>query len=279
MNQDYSLSVVIPNFNKSAYIRQCVESILSQTLLPNEIIIVDDLSTDNSREIIQGLCENSPLIKPIFLKENGGVSHARNTGIRSANSKYVTFVDADDFYENQDKLKNEMELIHIHGEEIVAYSKILQVDAKGQRTSNVLPPKKAYLEGSIYSKMLTGDFNFSTIARDYCVKKAAFLDVGGFDETKNLYEDMELTIKLAKEHPFYCTHQIGTAYRQIDNGLSKNQTVNHRKKIKEIFEGCVQEHNMPKKLWYRFLRLFVRAKQGMFQCIWKCKDVIKKFLK
>lgn len=278
MSKDYSLAVIIPSYNKAKYISVCVESILSQTLLPDEIIIVDDLSTDNSREIIQKLCEKSDRIRPVFLEKNGGVSHARNTGIKNAKSEYITFVDADDYYADINKLKNEMMLIKRHREDIVAYSKVMQVNEDGTSCNIVLPDKKGYLEGDIYTRMLTGNFNFTTIARDYCVKKSIVLKAGGFDENKSLYEDLELTIKIAKEYPFYCTYELGTAYRQVDNGLSKEKKEEHIRIRKQIFKEFVKEHTMLLRLWYYLLWYCQKLKKKMQMCYWDFKNLIKKMI-
>ena len=89
------LSFIIPVYNVEAYLRECVDSILQQ-ITPNcEIVLIDDGSTDASREICQRYAEeNSPIY--LIRKENGGLSSARNAGISAANGKYITFVDSDD---------------------------------------------------------------------------------------------------------------------------------------------------------------------------------------
>ncbi len=98
-----SLTVIIPNYNNEKYIGKCIKSVLSQSLLPDEIIIVDDCSTDSSKQIIKEFAENNARIKPFFLEENGGVSHARNYGIKRSEGEYITFLDADDYYCNKKK--------------------------------------------------------------------------------------------------------------------------------------------------------------------------------
>ena len=103
-----TLAVIIPNYNKELYIEKCLESVFKQTLQPDQIIIVDDCSSDKSRDIIHTLAVQHKRINPIYLDENRGVSNARNIGAEYANTDYVTFLDSDDLYYNPDKLKNEM---------------------------------------------------------------------------------------------------------------------------------------------------------------------------
>lgn len=90
-----SLSVIIPVYNVEQYLESCVNSVLNQTHLPDEIVLVDDGSTDRSGMICDFFSEKSDIIHVIH-KTNGGLSDARNTGIREAKSDYLLFLDSDD---------------------------------------------------------------------------------------------------------------------------------------------------------------------------------------
>lgn len=97
------MSVIIPVYNAAQYIQQCIDSILKQTYSDFELILVDDGSTDSSREICKRCEKQDDRVKYIY-KENGGVSSARNEGIRLAKGTYVAFVDSDDILKS-DMLK------------------------------------------------------------------------------------------------------------------------------------------------------------------------------
>lgn len=90
-----SISVIIPVYNVEVYLEACIDSVLNQTRMPNEIILVDDGSTDCSGAICDAFSENSDIIRVIH-KANGGLSDARNVGIREATSEYLMFLDSDD---------------------------------------------------------------------------------------------------------------------------------------------------------------------------------------
>ncbi len=90
-------SIIVPVYNVEKYIEQCVNSVLEQTYSDFELILVDDGSPDNSSEICDRLSEGDCRISVIH-KENGGLSDARNAGIRAATGDYVLFIDADDFW-------------------------------------------------------------------------------------------------------------------------------------------------------------------------------------
>jgi len=97
------LSVIIPVYNTSKYIEKCLNSILNQYMNDIELIIVNDGSTDNSEEIItKWIDEYKDKIEvKYFKKENGGLSSARNFGVKHATGEYITFVDSDDYLDPQ----------------------------------------------------------------------------------------------------------------------------------------------------------------------------------
>ncbi len=94
----YKLSVIIPVYNVENYLKECLDSIINQTLEDIEIICIDDGSTDNSPNILQEYQKKYKRIK-IITKENGGQASARNLGIKEAQGEYIAFVDSDDFIE------------------------------------------------------------------------------------------------------------------------------------------------------------------------------------
>ncbi|MGL4561594.1 MAG: glycosyltransferase family 2 protein, partial [Brevinema sp.] len=92
---------VIPVYNVEKYLRECLNSVINQTLKDIEIIIVNDCSPDNSEEIILEYQKKDSRIIYIKHKNNLGLGGARNTGIQKATGKYITFIDSDDFIESE----------------------------------------------------------------------------------------------------------------------------------------------------------------------------------
>ena len=92
------VSIVVPVYNVEKYLRECLDSLVNQTLEDVEIICVNDGSTDSSLQILEEYASKDSRIK-IFNQKNQGVSAARNFGIKNVNGKYLTFVDADDWIE------------------------------------------------------------------------------------------------------------------------------------------------------------------------------------
>ena len=96
MRNSVAISLVVPVYNTEKYIAQCLDSILHQTLQRIEIIVVNDGSTDDSKNIIENFRQKDDRLK-VFHIANGGVSAARNYGVEQACGKYVMFVDSDDW--------------------------------------------------------------------------------------------------------------------------------------------------------------------------------------
>ena len=93
------VSVIVPVYNVEEYLARCLDSLVNQSLKDIEIIVVNDGSPDNSQKIIDNYCKKYKNIKS-FIKENGGVSDARNFGIEKAQGEYIAFVDGDDYVTN-----------------------------------------------------------------------------------------------------------------------------------------------------------------------------------
>lgn len=96
---DIKVSVIVPVYNTEQYLEKCLNSLVCQTLSEIEIIVVNDGSKDNSQKIIDEFQSKYPCIKS-FIKENGGLSDARNYGLSKAQGEYVAFVDSDDYVES-----------------------------------------------------------------------------------------------------------------------------------------------------------------------------------
>lgn len=90
------VSIIIPVYNVEKYLRECLDSVLNQVFDSYEIICIDDISTDNSRKILEEYANNCSKIRIVSHDVNRGLSAARNTGLKHARGKYILFVDSDD---------------------------------------------------------------------------------------------------------------------------------------------------------------------------------------
>ncbi len=262
-----TLSVIIPCYNNEKFLHKCLDSVLSQTLVPNEIIVVDDCSKDNSVKIIKEYESKFPNVKGICLEQNGGVSHARNVGILEATSEYVTTLDSDDFYFNEKKLENEMTLLERKGGNVLTYSKIVYCDEDDNIIRYLDYKKSEYFEGNVLVPLLTEKIT-KTLMRDCCFPREVAINVGLYDENSSLYEDYDLLIRLSKELNFYCTFEYGTAYRQKNFGLSQRPV-----------EECIRVKTAIIEKYFSNLSAFKIMEVKLYRAVRKFAFRLKKLVK
>ena len=107
MKKDHSVDIILPNFNGGKYLEEAINSVLKQTYKKWRLYIIDDKSSDNSRDILNKYKNKSKKIKIIFSKKNNGVYFSRNLGIKLSKSKYISFLDSDDYWKKE-KLKDQI---------------------------------------------------------------------------------------------------------------------------------------------------------------------------
>ena len=121
-------SVIIPNYNNSTYLEKCLKSVLNQTFTNYELIVIDDVSTDNSVEIVKNIFNEykDKDTKLIELKEKAWNGGSRNIGIKQATGKYFLFLDSDDWFMNNTIFQQVYDFI-ISKNKLPAIPKILAI--------------------------------------------------------------------------------------------------------------------------------------------------------
>ncbi|HEY8890107.1 MAG TPA: glycosyltransferase family 2 protein [Clostridium sp.] len=255
------ISIIIPNYNKVDFLEQCVMSAIEQTYENKEVIVVDDYSTDSSTNIIRSLAEHYDVVKPILLQKNGGVSNARNIGISQALGKYVTFLDADDYYYNPAKIENEISLLKQYAErgaDIVAYSKVVRVNYTNTQKKLPVTNRRKYVNGDAKVDFVSNN-KASNIPRDYCIKKEIIEKCGLYCYEVDFYEDLDLLLRLSFIVPFYCTFEYGTAYRNTPDGLSKRTHQESKATVSAICQMYYKQLTASEKVQVKLKSVLVLA--------------------
>lgn len=135
------VSVIMPTYNCGKYIEESIQSVLNQTITDWEIQIVDDCSTDHTKELLQPFLEKYSNIHYYCLQTNGGPAAARTEAIKRATGKYIAFLDSDDLW-MPEKLEKQIEFMEKTGAKFSATA-YAQMDSDGNDLNTVLiPPKK-----------------------------------------------------------------------------------------------------------------------------------------
>ena len=147
------VSVVIPTYNRSHLLQLTLQSVEEQTFKDLEIIVVDDGSKDNSREVIRQLQKHDNRIVYIY-QVNQGASAARNTGIRNSHGKYIAFLDSDDLWKPA-KIEKQLIAFNANKDVDVVYVNYINVDINGNTLKYNVVNDDAYFQFfSLYEKLL-----------------------------------------------------------------------------------------------------------------------------
>ncbi|GJG87934.1 hypothetical protein tb265_31150 [Gemmatimonadetes bacterium T265] len=195
------VTALIPCYNGERYIAGAVGSVRAQTRPVDEIIVVDDCSTDRSADVARDAGATV-----ITLSENAGPSRARNVGLARASGDLVAFLDADDRW-TPAHCALTVGLLERTPEAVLAFGRSALIQFPTLRSSDGLPSGKAV-------DALNEVLRLNPVTQSAVVlRRAAALTAGGYDERMRYSEDYDLWLRLALVGPFICTHQI-TCWRE-----------------------------------------------------------------
>lgn len=144
------VSVIMPVYNSALYVREAVESILSQSYTSLELIAVDDCSKDESLSILRSITD--PRLRIIALEKNQGVSNARNVAMAAARGTYIAFMDSDDLSHSQ-RLQKQVDFLEAHPEADVVFTRVRLVDVYGN-PNGTWPDDEKYIEEKAIAQQL-----------------------------------------------------------------------------------------------------------------------------
>ena len=227
------VSVVVPIYNAEKYLKQCLDSIVNQTLKDIEIILIDDGSTDNSAEICKGYLEDARF--RYFYKENEGLAAARQDGIEKAQGEYVGFVDSDDWLE-PDMYKKMYEAAKSNDSDIVfcgcvqnedghRFTPEMRVGAynREQIKIDILPKTLAYISKDGGKRSIRW-CNWLRIYKMSCINENNIK----FDRRFRRSQDLQLTYEttLCAQNYYYLGDEYLYHNRVVGDSLSRGYTKN-----------------------------------------------------
>jgi teichuronic acid biosynthesis glycosyltransferase TuaG len=225
------ISVIIPTYNAGLYIKQCIESVLKQKSSNIEIIVVDDCSTDHTRDIVMQF--DSKIVNYICLDENfGGPSKPRNIGVTIAKGQFLIMLDADDLLINNsidrrvDILKSDENLAFVFCDGIRFSGDTADYDHTfhskyphlhkilfeiGKKSPVKIPSLKAY------RGLAKGDF---ILPSGLAVRKSVYEEVGRYDESVTNGQDLDMSLRIVDKFPVAYLDIIGFKQRVHNESIS-----------------------------------------------------------
>lgn len=227
------ISVLMVNYNHDTHISSAIESVLSQTYKNIQFIIVDDGSTDSSREIIQNYARKDSRIEPYFLPENRHICHATNFGFSKIKGEYTARIDSDDLW-YPDRLQAQLDYMTEIPDCEICFSTIDLIDENG----DVINEKEFNLHGLFQIPVGPNRedwlrfffFEGNNLCHSSVLMKSRIIEeIGGFHLAYRQIHDFEYWVRIAKKYPIYVMRTSYTALRRflnsdIVNTSSTNET-------------------------------------------------------
>lgn len=246
------ISVIIPCYNCEKFIEETVESILQQSILPVEIILINDNSSDDTLKILYELNKKSSMIRIFDFKINRGVSFCRNYAVNKSNGDYVMFLDSDDLAlpnlieeskKKLDKLNSEF-----NDKYIMTYCSYVQIDENNNIISKEMKGIQTEPQEILGYEFLRNYVPTSGVI----LKKEAFYKACKFNEKLTYAEDWDLWLRIAQIGGFCYIDKPLIKIRRRNGSLScnlKNMQIGEKLILKQynidFIEDAINKRNLP----------------------------------
>ena len=211
------VSVIIPSYNHAEYVEQSILSVVNQSYKNIELIVIEDGSTDHSRNILEVLQKQFGFY--LEFQSNQGISKTMNKAIRYAKGKYITGVASDDIWV-EGRLEKQVRFMESHPDCSVAVGKALFIDKDGQERDDIV----------VFSSITHPEqqLKFESLIEDNCIPAGATMftkeiweKCGGYNEDTPI-EDWDFWLKIAYENKIAYLDEYLVYYRRHDSNISNN---------------------------------------------------------
>ena len=239
--ENVKVSVVIPVFSREHTIKRAIDSVLAQSYPADEVIVVDDDSTDGTMNMLRNYGRK---IKVLLLSENAGPSKARNEGVRYAKNEWIAFIDSDDEWET-DKLKKQVRYLKEY-----PFYEIMQSEEKWIRNNVRVNQCKHHEKraGWIFDQSLERCMISPSAV---LVKRSLLERYGKFDEDLPVCEDYDLWLKITRNHPVGLDENMSVIkYGGHDDQLSRKFPAMDRFRVRSLYRlfRDEQRHEFRRKI-------------------------------
>ena len=236
MKKNNLISVIINCRNSQKYIKETIDSVINQTYKNFEIIIVNNNSTDNTKNIIFSYSDQR--IKYFELNKSISLGAARNIALKESSGEFIAFIDSDDIW---DKSKIEQTLKEFQNNIGLVYSDVVYFNS--EKSFNLYKGRKAY-EGNCFSSLLI-DYNLCISS---CVISRKYMNQFLFDENLNVCEDLDFFLKISYKSKLKYVPKTLVKYRIHGSNLSITNQHMFYEEFKIVLKNLQQKFNIENKL-------------------------------
>lgn len=236
------VSVICLCYNQNRFVREAIESVINQSYTPVQLIIVDDASTDGSRETIKQVKEQYPQVEVLMLDENVGNCRAFNRGLALAKGDYLIDLAADDIL-LPERIKTGVEVLAKAGDEYgVHFSDAELIDEQGKFISRHSSkyPHNTIPQGDVYAEIIQRYF---ICPPTVMFRKVVMDGLGGYDEALT-YEDFDFWIRSSRIWKYSYTPEVLVKKRMVRNSLGSRQEKILNRYTESTYRICKKISNL-----------------------------------
>ena len=220
MDPQTQVSVVIPAYNAGDFIQATLATVAAQTIMPREVIVVDDGSSDNTCAVVEAFSHANPQLRLCLLREpHRGPGASRNAGVQAASGSWIAFLDSDDLWAPQKLERMAAASRQFPEANILCHDEIHQ---RQYGSNRVLDYSKGYCTDRSLSEQLYIRNRFSTSA--VLCRRGVILDYGGFDVTLPNGQDYELWLRMSPSLKVMFVPEVLGTYVDRSGNISSNHT-------------------------------------------------------
>lgn len=234
------VTAVIPCFNRGAFIRQTVESVLNQTYENIELVVIDDGCTDNSRAVLETFGDRLTILEHPN-RENRGQSAGINLGVAATTGKYVGILDSDDLW-LPNKIAEQVAFLEAHEDVGLVYGNGEAIDEEGRKLYDIYPPNHQELNDP--ARVLLDCYFL--VPNNSLVRRDVLLQTGGFDETLRAAQDHDMAIKIAELTKLAYVDRVWFRYRRHAGSISRNHADRRWRNGFKILEKAQSRYPYPR---------------------------------
>lgn len=243
------ITVIIPTYNRNKTIKKCIDSIINQTYRELEIIIVDDCSDDNTKEIVSKIKDKR--VKYYCLKKNSGACKARNFGISKSKGMYIAFQDSDDIWKN-DKIEKQIKFLKDNNYDMV-FCKMERRTVNNETFE--FPLNNFNMNKNAFQQLL---YENKISTQCILLKKEICSNIK-FDETLKKYQDWDFALQISKKYKIgFINESLVISYIQND---SISKTTNKYNALKVIYDKYYYYIKNDNIIYANFMYKFAREKE------------------
>ena len=241
-----SISVVIPTYNRATTVGEAIRSVLAQDSPPDEIIVIDDGSTDGTGDV---LAEFGDALK-VLRKPNGGVSSARNAGVRLARSEWIAFLDSDDVWMNGKLALHRRELVNHPDIVCHAMNTVIATSSENQNLYALRGKENEFREQPFRERPLSDVLAWCFFTQSIVIRKDICFKAGLFPEEMRINEDSYFMARVALEGAFMVSVETGSEIRRNDDtqgGLSdlhRDAPLESHEALRSLYENLLADSRL-----------------------------------